>query len=499
MSDWRIVVGVVALWLSANLVLGILPSRRSSRSVAGFVAGDRGFGTVLMYFVTGASIFSAFAFLGGPGWAYSRGGAAYYILSYGVLGMAPFLALGPWAARVGRVHGYVTQASMLAHRFQSDWVAVTAGTVSAIASLPYIALQMKGAGIVIEQVTGGHVSQWLGAAFTYTVVLLYVWHSGVMGVGWTNVFQGLFMIVIAWSLGLYLPHELYGGIGPLFERIAEVRPELLTAPGLGPDGQPWSPAEYSSAILVSALGFMMWPHLFMKAFAAKDDATIRRTLIFFPSFQVFLVPLFVIGFVGVLYPEPPPQPDAVMPHIVLSSGLPEVVIGLFCAGALAASMSTGDALIHGAAAMAIEDVYRPLARRSVSDERRRVLIRSLALAVGLAGFFIAVTTGSSLVAMLLVAYGAIVQLAPPVYAAFLWQRATAAGVVSGLVLGTLVTALLVAMPELRPWNIHEGLVGLAFNVFALVVVSLLTRPPDPAHTRAWHALSRGRTLPPRRI
>lgn len=496
MTDWRIVAAVVFTWLLANLAVGIVPARRSSQSVAGYVAGDRGFGTVLMYFVTGATIFSAFAFLGGPGWAYSRGGAAYYILSYGVLGMAPFLALGPWAARVGRVHGYVTQASMLAHRFQSRWVAIAAGSVSVIASLPYIALQMKGAGIVIEQVTGGHIPQWLGAAAAYGVVLAYVWHSGVMGVGWTNVFQGLFMITIAWALGLYLPYRLYGGIGPMFERIAEVRPELLTAPGLGPDGGPWDPAEYSSAILVSALGFMMWPHLFMKAFAAKDEATIRRTIFLFPSFQVFLVPLFVIGFAGVLYPDPPPQADAVMPHIVLSSGLPELVVGLFCAGALAASMSTGDALVHGAASMAIEDIYRPLARKGVGDRERRTLIRRLAVVTGVAGFTIALTSGRSLVGLLLVAYGAIVQLAPAVYAAFLWRRATAAGVVCGLAIGTVITGLLVIFPELRPFGLHEGLVGLAFNLAALVLVSLLTQAPDPRHTTQWLSLSRGLSVPP---
>ncbi|GIW50894.1 MAG: pantothenate permease [Gemmatimonadales bacterium] len=499
MSDWRIVAAVVAAWLLANLAVGIIPARRSSRSVAGYVAGDRGFGTVLMYFVTGASIFSAFAFLGGPGWAYSRGGAAYYILSYGVLGMAPFLALGPWAARVGRVHGYVTQASMLAHRFQSRWVAIAAGSVSVIASLPYIALQMKGAGIVIEQVTAGHIPQWLGAAAAYGVVLLYVWHSGVMGVGWTNVFQGVFMIAIAWTLGLYLPYRLYGGIGPMFEQIAQVRPELLTAPGLGPDGAPWEPAAYSSAILVSAMGFMMWPHLFMKAFAAKDEATIRRTIFLFPSFQVFLVPLFVIGFAGVLYPNPPAQPDAVMPHIVLSSGMPELVVGLFCAGALAASMSTGDALVHGAASMAIEDVYRPLAQKRVGDEERRTLIRRLALVTGVVGFVIALTSGRSLVGLLLVAYGAIVQLAPSVYAAFLWRRATAAGVVSGLVIGTLITGLLVVFPELRPFGIHEGLVGLALNLATLVIVSLLTRTPDGAHTSRWLAVSRGLSTPPEEV
>jgi solute:Na+ symporter, SSS family len=40
------------------------------------------------------------------------------------------------------------------------------------------------------------------------------------------------------------------------------------------------------------------------------------------------------------------------------------VVGLFCAGALAASMSTGDALLHGAASIAIEDGIHPFVRLS---------------------------------------------------------------------------------------------------------------------------------------
>mgnify|MGYP006205351463 CR=1 FL=1 len=68
--------------------------RRASRSVTGYVAADRGFGLLAMYFVTGAAIFSAFAFLGAPGWAFSRGTAVLYILSYGVLGIAPWYFAG---------------------------------------------------------------------------------------------------------------------------------------------------------------------------------------------------------------------------------------------------------------------------------------------------------------------------------------------------------------------------------------------------------------------
>lgn len=485
MTDWRIVAAVAGAYLLVNLAVGMGPRARSSSTVAGYVAGDRNFGTLVMYFVTGATIFSAFAFLGGPGWAYSRGAAAFYILSYGVLGIAPWLVLGPRSARLGRKYGFVTQAALLAHRFDNRWVAVAAGAVSVIAILPYVGLQMRGAGIVIEAVTDGHVPMPVGAATAYGVVLTYVWFSGVMGVGWTNVFQGMFMIAVAWTLGIYVPYHLYGGIDEMFRAIAAERPELLTVPGLQSDGTPWSPGAYSSAVLVSAVGFMMWPHLFMKAFAAKNDATIRRTVLLFPTFQLFLIPVFLIGFSGVLFTPQPDTADAIMPHIILSIGMPSFVVGLFCAGALAASMSTGDALVHGAASIAVEDVYRAGTKKSITDHERRALIRWLALGVGVLGYLIALGSGRSLVGLLLGAYGAIVQLAPGVYGAFLWRRATAAGVITGLTAGIVVTGILIVWPQLRPWGIHEGLVGLALNTVLMIVVSKATRGVSENHYAEW--------------
>jgi SSS family solute:Na+ symporter len=480
MEQWVVVTIVIAAYLALTLTIGLMAGRKSSDSVTGYVAADRSFGLIVMYFVTGASVFSAFAFLGGPGWAYSRGAAAFYILAYGALGMAPFYWVGPRIAGLGRKHGYVTQAQLITGRFPSKGLSALIALLSLVAFIPYITLQMRGAGIVIEAVTDGHVPLWAGALVAYGIVIVYVLAAGAMAVGWTNTFQGIFMVVIAWTLGLYLPHRLYGGIGEMFTQIAEARPELLVPPGLTASGEPWTWGAYSTFILVSAIGLMMWPHLFMKAFTAKDDDTLRRTVILFPTFQLFLIPVFLIGFSGVLFTGGSPQaPDFILPFMILETNLPAIVVGLFCAGALSASMSTGDALLHASASVFVEDGVAKFV--DLEERTQRRMMQGIVLLTGATAYYFALDPDSSLVLLLASAYGIISQFAPPVIAALYWKRATTAGVLTGLIAGAATAFFFWQTPELKPFDMHEGILALLVHIPVLIGVSLATAPQEDQH------------------
>ncbi len=291
------------------------------------------------------------------------------------------------------------------------------------------------------------------------------------------------MLIIAWALGIYLPYHLYGGVGPMFEQIMAERPELLSLPGLTGSGEPWSWGGYSTAILASAIGVTMWPHLFMKAYTARSDKIIRRTVILFPTFQLFLIPVFLIGFAGVLFPESPDQADFILPFLVLRSELPTLVVGLFCAGALSASMSTGDALLHGAASVVVEDGVQPFWK--LSDKGQRLLMRILVVLVGAVAYLFALVEGFSLVDLLLASYGIICQYMPAMLAALYWRRATTAGVVSGLLVGSAVSVFFFLMPELKPLGMHEGILGLIVHIPVLLVVSLRGKPQDDEHVEGY--------------
>lgn len=115
-----IVTAISLLYLAFALGLGLWSRGEADQETTeGSVAGNRAIGLLVLYFIMGASILSGFAFLGGPGWAYSRGAAALYILVYGGFGMLPWYLFGPKISRLGREMGYVTQADFITDRYNS--------------------------------------------------------------------------------------------------------------------------------------------------------------------------------------------------------------------------------------------------------------------------------------------------------------------------------------------------------------------------------------------
>lgn len=478
------ILGIVIGYLVLSLAVGWRAGKGSSASSDGFVAGDRTLGTFVMYFITGATIFSAFAFLGQPAEVYTKGARAFALLGYGCLGFIPFYWLGPRAARVGRAYGFVTQGEMVAGRFQSPMLAIVLALVALVAFVPYLALQMQGAGIVLEAITGGDIGPDVGAALVYGVVLLYVWRSGVLGVGWTNALQGILMMVLAWILGLTVPHLMHGGVEAMFDGLVARDPALVVPPGYAEattegQGVPWSWSQYSSRLIVMMIGFSFWPHLFMKAFTARSGDVLRRTVVLYPTFLLFLVPIFLLGFAAIGMENPPASADGVLPHLILNLDLSPVLVGLFCAGALAASMSSGDSILHAAASILVRDAGVRGLQLDLGPERERAAIRALLVVVALVSYLLAVGAFGDfeIVGLLVFAYGPVGQLAPVVIATLCWRRATRHGLLAGLAVGSATIVVCAATEVQLP--VHMGLLALALNAITLVLVSWRTGQREP--------------------
>ncbi|MCP4709909.1 MAG: sodium:solute symporter family protein, partial [Planctomycetes bacterium] len=407
------------------------------------------------------------------------GAASFYILGYCALGLLPWWVWGPRAARVGKKFHYVTQAQLFADRFQSKELSVIIGIISIIAFIQYITLQMKGCAYVFEIASEGRIPMWAGALIAYVVVLAYVFFGGVRGVAWTHVFQGAFMVVMAWILGLYFCYELYGGPSEMFRQITEAKPNHL----LVGEGTAMSYTAYATALLVSVLGFAMWPHLFMKAYTAKSEKVLKQTIAMYPTFAIMLVPVLLIGFAGIqqVTPEVLKEPDRILPWMFNNMKFHPLFVGLILAAALAAAMSTQDAVTHAAGSVFAQDIMKVVTKRKHTDKEATWWIRISVVGFGLIAYLFAVLGGHGLVDLLLYAYGAIIQFFPIACATFFWPRASKTGIICGVLAGVTCNYLIVLKILPKLWDIHPGIQGLALNFIILIVVSFLTKPPDKEH------------------
>ena len=137
-------------------------------------------------------------------------------------------------------------------------------------------------------------------------------------------------------------------------------------------------------------------------------------------------------------------------------------------------MSTGDALLHASASVVVEDGINPF--RPLSDAASRRLMRALVVLVGAVAYVFALDEDSSLVVLLLTSYGIICQFMPSMVAALYWRRATTAGVVAGLVSGAATAVFFFLNPELKPFEVHEGIMGLLVHIPVLVGSAILGGP-----------------------
>ncbi len=475
MPGWQVALFMMIAYLIIALIVGVMAGRgRDGGSLDEFAVAGGKLGLFVMWFLMGGAVFSAFSFLGAPGWAYSKGAPALYIITYTAFAILPWYLIGPKIEKIGKKHHLYTIAAFLKGRFNSPALAILIGLIALFASVQYLATQMSGMAIIFEIMTEGRIPFWLGALISYGIVVIYVATGGLRAAAWSDVFQGLLMIIVSWVVGLTIVYQLHGGTGEMFANIARETPEFLQ---IGKEGSEMSTTAYTTTILVSVIGFLMWPHLFSKSYAS-DSKTIKKTVLAYPIFALFLVPLLLVGFaaIGVVDSGQLSNPDQVLPFLITTvMNLPGWLYGLVGAGALAAAMSTADAITHSASLEVTDGVIKNI-WKNLSDKKTLLIMRVGVFVIGALAYYITVFGGQGLIALLLGAYGSIVQFAPGVYSALYWRRANAYGVVSGLILGTMVNYYYQLVASSTPFDIHAGILGLIVNVIVMVAISYATKP-----------------------
>jgi SSS family solute:Na+ symporter len=234
-------------------------------------------------------------------------------------------------------------------------------------------------------------------------------------------------------------------------------------------------AWYISTVLLSALGFYMWPHIFGATFTARSGDTLRRNAVIMPLYTITLTFIFFAGFAARLVIPGLKDGDLSMLMLVRKTFSPFFLGIVGGAGALTAMVPAAIIILTGSTLFA-KNVYRPVFAPGMSDQRVTALARATVVFLSLVSLYFAIFSSTTLVSLLLLGYAGVSQFFPGVIFGLYWRRVTATGIAAGLVAG-IGTAVFLILTKRDPFfGCNAGFVALAANFAIAVIASLATRP-----------------------
>jgi SSS family solute:Na+ symporter len=298
-----------------------------------------------------------------------------------------------------------------------------------------------------------------------------VYTSGIRGSAWVSVIKDIMMIAAVAIVGLGVPRIYFGGIGKMFKAIIAQKPEHLVFPGAAPSMDVlW----VMSTVLLTGLGFYMWPHVFGSAFSAKSEKVIKRNAIIMPFYQIPILLVFMVGFTAFLVLPGLKNGDTAFLALVQKT-YPSWFLGFVGAAGAVTAMVPASILVLFAAALLAKNVYQTGFNPEAGEDRIMRLSRAMVLVVMTAALALALFFPNALVNLLLIGYDGVSQFFPGVVLGLFWKRVSRAGVVCGLVAGIAVVIFLVFGGHDPFLGLNAGFVALAANAMITVGVSLLPK------------------------
>jgi len=300
----------------------------------------------------------------------------------------------------------------------------------------------------------------LSCAFVYT--------SGLRGAAWVAIIKDVLMVLAVFIVGIGVPYIYFGGFGKMFRALIEQKPNYLVFPGAAPQMDVlW----VMSTVLLTGLGFYMWPHVFGSAFSAKSAKIIKRNAVIMPFYQIPILLIFMVGFTALLVMPGLKNGDMAFLALV-NKTYPPWFMGFVGAAGAVTAMVPSAILVLFASTLLAKNVYQTGINPRASEEKVMTLSRSMVLVIMTFALFFAIFLPNELVPLLIFGYDGVCQFFPGVVLGLFWKRVTKTGVISGIITGIAVVVVLIIGGRDPFLGMNAGFVGLVVNSIITVTISL---------------------------
>jgi Na+/proline symporter len=344
-----------------------------------------------------------------------------------------------------------------------------------------MASMLKGAAKVISQAGGGDVPVNKLVIGMTAVFLLYSVVGGLVAAAWTDVVQGLLILVLSFLL-IPLGWNGIGGIAGMRKVLEPYRFSLATPHGIG--------LFFIAMLTLNGLvGILAQPHMIASVGTGKDENACRTGFLYgnfikrlctigWVLIGMMVTTMTVRGFYGVHdLADPEEAFGFACRHLLFPGG-----VGLLIASVLAANMAACSAFMINSGALFTRNVYQRYLLQSAEDKHYLLVGRLSGVAITIlsvlyAVFFITRVLYSFLLTETLSTFVGISLLGGTI-----WPRANRWGAVASLVTSLSVnfTWYFIRGQRLDQWEPTVFAAALIAGVTALIVVSLLTKP-EPEH------------------
>ncbi|MDD6922923.1 MAG: sodium/proline symporter PutP [Veillonellaceae bacterium] len=465
------------LYLLLMMMIGIYYYRRT-HSMADYILGNRRLGPWVTSMSAEASDMSGWMLMGLPGAAYVSGLNAGWI--------AVGLALGTyanWKFVAKRLRKYtelannsLTLPDFLRNRYMdhSDLLRIIPAIFILIFFIIYTSSGFVAGGKLFETIfhLPYNVSVLLGAG----VVIFYTLAGGFLAVAATDFIQGVMMffaIIIVPGMAIYA----LGGINDTASAINLINPNFFN-PLINGDGSTITFISFIS-LVGWGLGYFGQPHILVRFMAIRNAKEISQaTHIAMTWVVISLASAVAVGMVGHAYLTSPLDGSAtetiflVLTHELFSP----FASGLIMAAVLAAIMSTASSQLLVAASAFAQDFYRAVFCKGKEAKELVWISRISVLAISAIAIALAMNPDSlilDIVAYAWAGFGA--AFGPALLFSLFWRRTTRNGALAGIVVGGLTVLI---WKQFALWGLYEIIPGFLFASIAIIIVSLIGKPPS---------------------
>ena len=463
----------IVLYLVVLIGLAVW-SRREARTMSGYFIAGKKLPPWVVAFSTNATGESGWLLLGLTGMGYAAGAQAFWVVAGEVIGIAlAWLLMSRRLKRLADQSDAITVPDVLAARFD-DRLHVLRGLSALIIILmvvAYVAAQMVATGKAIGGFTGIDY-QWAvitGAA----VIIAYTLVGGYKAVAWTDLIQGVLML-----LGLIvLPTvaiSAAGGWDGVVSSLNSQDPGLLGP--WGPDGKSIAAMVAIASFLAVGLPFMGVPQLMVRFMSARSESSLKPAMII----SIIVIALFDIGAVltgmagRALFPDLA-DPETILP-LLSNELLTPFLAGVMMVVVMAAIMSTVDSLLILASSAIVRDYMQKMRKSLLSDGQLTVRGKWLTLVIGLIGVGFALHQTPVVFWFVLFAWSGLGAAFGPVLLCALWYKPTnLPGAVAGMLGGFSVTMLWVLFFKEQYYDLLEIIPGFFIGLILTITVSHLSQ------------------------